>query len=654
MKSNSKNNNKGSDSMTDNDKDKKVVDSTDINKSPIPHDPLDGLVERCKDDPSVIFKTEVIEELKSLKNEDFEKFESLRNKLKKAGGRVGVLDTAIDEKEDDDDEHEPNHKDILLSFTKNCEFFHWEDEAYADIHQGDRRITYNVKGKRFENWLRKHFYDVTQDAPDPKFLQKVLDTVKAKGIFGGPEREVFLRVAPVDEKIYIDLGGDDWSAIEVDKSGWRPSKKPPVRFRRPASMRALPSPKRGGNINDLKPFLNVKSHDDFVLIVTWLLVCLSGREPFPVLVLMGEQGTAKSTTSRLLRSLVDPKKAAIGSMPQGDRDLYISTKNSYVLAFDNVSHIKSQLSDSLSSLATGGSFATRKLRTDDDEILFEATRPILANGIGDIVKGPDLAERALFIRFQPIPKNQRRTKRSFWKDFEEKRSSIFGALLDVLVVGLNNVDKINPPCLERMAEFSEFGLACEPALWEEGTFWRAHERNRNDSIETVIDADPVSHAVRLLMKNRSEWSGTATELLKEFTKDMDDSTIKIQGFPTTARVLSERLGRAVTFLREMNIDVKFIKRGGNRIIHIMVANNVPGSPSAGKPASSAPSASKYQSVVSDEKSDQVDNVDESVKNLSEFRGAKDARDAKRSRKNVGGETSRKSSSPQRDDDSQAA
>ena len=657
-KSNSKNSNKGRNSMSGNNSDKvgkkKVVDDTNVNKSRESHDPLDGLLERCKDDPSVIFKTEVIEELKSLKNEDFEKFESLRNKLKKAGGRVGVLDRAIDEKDDDDDGHEPSHKDILLSFTKNLKLFHWEEQAYADVHQGGCRITYDVEGKRFENWLRKHFYETTQDAPDPKSLQNALSTLKAKALFGGPEREVFLRVAAVDRTIYIDLGGDDWSAVEVDKRGWRLTKKAPVRFRRASGMRALASPKKRGDINDFRPFLNVKSHDDYVLIVSWILSCLSGRGPFPVLVLMGEQGVAKSTTSRLLRSLIDPNKASTRSMSREDRDLHIAANNAYVISFDNVSRIKDWLSDSLSSLATGSSFSTRKLRTDGDEILFEATRPIILNGIGDIVNRPDLAQRALFIRLQPIPKNQRRTERSLLKEFEEKRSSIFGALLDALVVGLNNVDKINPTYLERMAEFSEFGLACESALWTEGTFWGAYQRNLNQAIETVIDGDPVSHAARSLMKNTSEWCGTATELLKEFTKDMDDRTIKIQGFPTTARVLSERLGRAVTFLRETGIDVKFIKRGGKRMIHITVASNVPDSPSVGKTASIASCASKNQSVGLDENNNQVDNVDESVKNLSEFRGAKDARDAKRSRKSVGGETNKKTSTGQRDNDSEAA
>jgi len=48
-------------------------------------------------------------------------------------------------------------------------------------------------------------------------------------------------------------------------------------------------------------------------------------------------------------------------------------------------------------LASGGSFAVRQLYSDDDEVLFQASRPILLNGIEDVIRRPDLADRAIFL-----------------------------------------------------------------------------------------------------------------------------------------------------------------------------------------------------------------------------------------------------------------
>jgi hypothetical protein len=55
-----------------------------------------------------------------------------------------------------------------------------------------------------------------------------------------------------------------------------------------------------------------------------------------------------------------------------------------------------------------GGFAVRQLYTDQDEVLFDATRPVILNGIEDVVTRPDLADRAVFLTLEPIPEERRR------------------------------------------------------------------------------------------------------------------------------------------------------------------------------------------------------------------------------------------------------
>ena len=93
--------------------------------------------------------------------------------------------------------------------------------------------------------------------------------------------------------------------------------------------------------------------------------------------------------------LVDPNLAPLRSLPREDRDLFIAANNGHVIVFDNVSGLPDWLSDSLCRLATGGGFATRQLYTDGDEVLFDAMRPIILNGIEDFVSRPDLADRTI-------------------------------------------------------------------------------------------------------------------------------------------------------------------------------------------------------------------------------------------------------------------
>src|SRR5262249_5516903 len=153
--------------------------------------------------------------------------------------------------------------------------------------------------------------------------------------------------------------------------GWRVIGSPPVRFRRAAGMLPLPLPERGGSIETLQPFLNLASQDDFVLIVAWLLAALRPSRPYPLLAVSCGQGSAKTVLSKLLKALIDPNIAPVRALSREERELMIAANNGHLLAFDNLSGLPSWISDALCRLATGGSFAVRRLYTDDEEVLFE-------------------------------------------------------------------------------------------------------------------------------------------------------------------------------------------------------------------------------------------------------------------------------------------
>src|SRR5262249_55194702 len=150
--------------------------------------------------------------------------------------------------------------------------------------------------------------------------------------------------------------------------------------------------------------------------------------------------------------------------------------------------------------------------------LFDATRPVILNGIEDIVTRPDLADRALFLTLQPIPEERRRSEGELWAAFEAECPRILGALLDAVVCGLKSLPETRLARLPRMADFALWATACETAIWPRGTFMAAYNGNRDEAIANVIEADSVATAVCTFMSKRAEWSGTATELLDGLMK----------------------------------------------------------------------------------------------------------------------------------------
>jgi hypothetical protein len=487
----------------------------------------------------------------------------------------------------------------LIELAEGAALFHAPDgTAYADLTVNGHRETVLLRGRTFRNWLAGAYYKATGGAVGSDALMATLNVLEARAHFDAEERAVHVRVAGHAGRLYLDLGDPTWQAVEIDATGWRVVVDPPVRFRRPAGMRALPNPVGGHPIGALRRFLNVGSDGNFVLTVAWLVACLRERGPYPVLVLTGEQGSAKSTFASIVRALIDPNTAALRALPRDERDLFIAASNGHVLAFDNVSGLPGSVSDTLCRLATGASLAVRQLYSDQDETLLTASRPAILNGIDDIVSRPDLADRALFLTLAAIPDDRRLPEAELWKAFEAERPKLLGALLDAAVVGLKRLPQTRLARIPRMADFALWATACETAHWPSGTFMAAYDDNRADAIDSVIDSDPVAAAVRSLVAGKGEWSGTATELLAVLADVAGERVAKSKSWPVDARGLSNRLKRAATFLRKVGVDITFTRSGRSRTRLVQLAS-----------VASAPSAFLRARAEQDDVADAADDAD---------------------------------------------
>lgn len=451
----------------------------------------------------------------------------------------------------------------------NCTLFKSvAGDAFAELRVDNHVETWRLRSRGFKNWLVRLFYQQSGSTPGSQAVQDSLCVIQGKALFEGDTRDVFCRVGYTDSAIYLDLGRTDWQVIEVDEAGWRLVDKSPVAFVHARGMLPLPTPTHGGTVDELRPFVNV-GDDDWPLLISWLVGSIQRGGQFPVLQLYGEQGSAKSTCSRVLRALVDPNSAAVRSSPREERDLIIAASNSWIVALDNLSFLPSWLSDAVCRLSTGGGFASRQLYTDDEEQLFEAKRPVIINGIEDLGTRGDLLDRSIVLTLPRIPQSRRRPETEFWQAFGEFRPSILGGILDAVSVAIANRPGTHLPSSPRMSDFAHWLAAAEPALpWDPGTFLRLYQSNRDDANQLALDASPVAAAV-MALADEGPWSGTPSALMAELTdgqtEDEKRRRDRDKSWPKTAKTLSGILRRLAPNLREAGYEAEFWREpGGSR------------------------------------------------------------------------------------------
>jgi energy-coupling factor transporter ATP-binding protein EcfA2 len=299
------------------------------------------------------------------------------------------------------------------------------------------------------------------------------------------------------------------------------------------------------------------SDEHWPLIVGFLLGCQSPTGPYPLLVLHGEQGSGKSTTAKLLRSVIDPAKPDHRGLPENERDLMIAAKNARILAFDNLSGLGGRgsawVSDALCRLSTGGGYATRALYSNDEEQLFDVQRPVILNGIDALPQRSDLLSRSLLVELPRLPEREVRTDRELSRDFEGLLPLVLGGLLDATVAALANRDSVRLPNKPRMADHVVWVTAAEGALdWTPGTYHASYAASRQDATDAALEASPLSPYFEAVADGEAR---TATELLEQLEQLAGEGVTKQRGWPSTPTQLSSQLKRLAPDLRRIGIEV---------------------------------------------------------------------------------------------------
>ena len=119
------------------------------------------------------------------------------------------------------------------------------DAAHQPIYQTHTEKhteTHPLRSRAARNWIARRYHEAFGAVPTSQNLHEALNVLEGRAVHESSQLDVHLRLAEHAGAIYIDLGDDQWRAVEIDAAGWRVIAEPPVRFRRPPQLLPLPMP----------------------------------------------------------------------------------------------------------------------------------------------------------------------------------------------------------------------------------------------------------------------------------------------------------------------------------------------------------------------------------------------------------------------------
>jgi hypothetical protein len=127
-----------------------------------------------------------------------------------------------------------------------------------------------------------------------------------------------------------------------------------------------------------------------------------------------------------------------------------------------------------------------------------------------------------------------------------------------------------------MADFAVWATAAEGALgWEPGAFVEAYAGNRAEATESALEADPVAIAVRDLMEDQDEWTGTAGELWEALNELVGEAIRHTKAWPGAPNALSARMKRLAPALRGIGVEYGEARGGSKGTRHKTLTKNKP-------------------------------------------------------------------------------
>lgn len=448
-----------------------------------------------------------------------------------------------------------------------------------DVPTGDvigHRETHPVRGGGFSRYLRLAFYELRREPLYGEALTAALNHAEMRALLG-ERRELHARVAHIERGVVVDAGDPAWGAYVITGDGWTYVPEHPVSFVRSRGTMPFPDPTKGQN---LVPLLeNVLGIDnETTLLLATAIVSAYCIGPFFVTVIQGEQGSGKTTASRVVRSLTDPNEVPLRSPPREGRDLVAAARASRLVAYDNLSSLPQWLSDALSMLATGGGYEARQLYTDLDEIIVKFKRPVLLNGITHVATSADLLDRALLVQMKPVADGNRKSEEALNLELEQLAGELVGATFSAVSSALKKLPTTPAPGWARMVDATRWALAATDAIGQTEADLENIEKkedlekvlraNRARRDELVLEGSVFAIAVIEFATEKEQWTGTTAQLLTALTTETETGRANAdkKDWPQSVQKVTALFDREAPILRRQGIEWTDVsRRGGVRI-----------------------------------------------------------------------------------------
>lgn len=450
-------------------------------------------------------------------------------------------------------------------------------QVYALVENNRHNEILDLSNGKAKDWIRYMYYEETGENHSEDAYKNAIALLRSQAINNGMSHEqIYNRIAMKEDVIYYDLCTIDWKFVRITKDSVEIvdyNESMPIFVRKQQQKeQIMPLFDNKDSLEELAKLLRIQDKDRQIFKIHLVSMCLEAY-PIPLMVILGEHGSIKTTIAKSIKRIIDPSGENISSLPTKIEDLFLHFTNRYLASFDNISWISNEVSDALCRAITGDSQSKRKLYSDSDEVIFSYRRKGILNGIFPPLDKMDLRDRMIRYETLPVVDTERMSESEFNKRFAILLPFVVGQIFSSLQKSMSIYDTIKDEVKyqPRMADFTIYGECISRTLnYEPFSFVENYRQKIEFNIIDVVESYPIIQIIESLMKDRPKYEKTVTDFHKECIHLAEihmidiDSKKKIS-FPTSPNKVKSHIERIKPTLRALGFQVNiqsYDKRDG--------------------------------------------------------------------------------------------
>ncbi len=480
---------------------------------------------------------------------------------------------AIESKEPIDDKikllefAKKNIKQIFVSSTDSS-------QLYGIVEVDGHKESINLNSNQAISWLKVRYYEDSEKFHGHEMYENVVSLIRDQASFSKDVEPIPIskRIFSDNESIYIDLVSPDWKLVKIteyETSIVQHGIDTPI-FSRGKSQSRMPEPNFEYAGNPLDEFCKLARMENEPVFKEHLISMFLAHIPTPIIVIIGQEDSAKSDRSALIKMLVDPSgdklDEQLGQFGRNDDDLNVRFSNNYMAVFDNLSDITGEQSDSLCKAVTGASYSKRQNYSDADEIVLKFQRKIVLNGISVNIEHSDLARRSIHYFTERIPAEEKLTRSQVMDRFKEILPDLYGQIFFVLSEAIQHYEIVSKATktIPGMAEFAIWGECISRALGnDEDQFLKNYDAKLEHNSDLLNENNCIISFLEHTFKGQNEaeitnQNGKWFSLLESYAVS-EGIDKKSRNYPKSSAQLKSWINRSRPLLHQHHWDVSFEK-----------------------------------------------------------------------------------------------